>query len=98
MVLLLKKKFRMCGLGKKTRPRAKDQGQIYKAKTQAKTSADKAKTQAKASSLKAMTQAKAAKSHPQGQTKDNAKTKAEHHCMAPDIKAKLRKKNNMIRA
>jgi len=66
-------KFRMCGLGKKTRPRTKDQGQIHKAKTQAKTSADKAKTQAKASSLKAKTQA--SKSC-QGQTKAKAKTKA----------------------
>jgi len=45
--LFSKKNFRMCGLGKKTRPRGKDQGQIHKAKTQAKTSADK--TQAKAS-------------------------------------------------
>jgi len=54
----------MCGLGEKTRPRAKDHGQIHKAKTQAKTSADKAKTQAKASSPKAKTQAKTSKSWP----------------------------------
>jgi len=66
MLLLFKKKIRMCGLEKKQgqEPRTKDQGQIHKAKNQDKTSADKAKTQAKASSLNAKTQAKASKRCP----------------------------------
>jgi len=68
----------MCGLEKKTRPRAKDQGQgqNHKAKTQANTSADRAKTQAKASGLKAKTKAKALQSLQQGQTNTKAKPKA----------------------